>query len=70
LRAEYEKEMEEIALARPYEAKGSGVGQVISFHIKPERNTSHDSIGGRIDDGPLRADHHRRFLLYWAALAS
>jgi hypothetical protein len=27
----------EIALAGSYEAQGSGVGQVISFHIKPER---------------------------------
>src|SRR4029453_8376758 len=29
-----------------------------------------DSTLGRIDDGPLRADHRRLFMLYWAARAS
>jgi hypothetical protein len=29
-----------------------------------------DSTRGRIDDGPLRADHRRLFMLYWAARAS
>src|SRR6266436_4412947 len=29
-----------------------------------------DSTRGRIDDGPLRADHRRLFMLYWAAWAS
>jgi len=28
-----------------------------------------DSTRGRIDDGPLRADHRRLFMLYWAARA-
>jgi hypothetical protein len=29
-----------------------------------------DSTRGRIDDGPLRADHRRLFMLCWAARAS
>jgi len=29
-----------------------------------------DSTRGRVDDGPLRADHCRLFMLYWAARAS
>ena len=38
--------------------------------LNQKGNTSDDSTGGRIDDGPLRADHRRRFMLCWAALAS
>ena len=29
-----------------------------------------DSTRGPIDDGPLRADHRRLFMLYWAARIS
>jgi hypothetical protein len=29
-----------------------------------------DSTRGRVDDGPLRADHRRLFMLCWAAWAS
>ena len=29
-----------------------------------------DSTRGRVDDGPLRADHRRLFMLCWAARAS
>src|SRR5205809_5657091 len=29
-----------------------------------------DSTRGRVDDGPLRADHRRLFMLFWAARAS
>jgi hypothetical protein len=70
------------ALARLCEAQGSGVCQVVSSvaqsplpsaresKLNQRGNTSHDSTGGSIDDGALRADHRRRFMLYWAALAS
>jgi uncharacterized protein (DUF58 family) len=41
--------------------------------IKPTKEISYatpDSTRGRVDDGPLRADHCRLFMLYWAARAS
>ena len=44
--------------------------QCARVKVKPERNASHDSTGGRIDDGPLRADHRRLFMLCCAARAS
>ena len=72
-------------MARPYEAQGSGVCPGDLFHtfalairwisarggkLNQKGNTSHDSTGSCIDDGPLPSDHRRRFMLYWAALAS
>ena len=54
----------------PHIRPGDLLGQCARVKITPERKTSDDFTRGRIDDGPLPSNHRRRFMLYWAALAS
>jgi hypothetical protein len=52
--------------------KESGAGKRSSGYQSHEGNNYaiHDFTRGRIDDGPLRADHRQLFMLYWAARVS
>jgi hypothetical protein len=52
--------------------KESGAGKRSSRYQshQGDKYATPDSTRGRVDDGPLRADHRRLFMLCWAARAS